>query len=85
MFLMSTSPGKRGGKSALNAALERFPFMGAQIISNFSLPSFMENFNPDKGITDIDLAEEFNKSLTQFLDFLEQSEENKLNKLSQYQ
>ncbi|MDH3381079.1 MAG: NAD(P)H-dependent oxidoreductase [Flavobacteriaceae bacterium] len=51
MLLLSTSPGVRGGKSVLENAKNRFPYLGAQIISTFSLPSFSDNFNNDK-ITD---------------------------------
>ncbi|MCK0131508.1 NAD(P)H-dependent oxidoreductase [Flavobacteriaceae bacterium F08102] len=44
MFLMATSPGKRGGASVLEIAQNRFKFMGGNIVSTFSLPSFNENF-----------------------------------------
>lgn len=44
MLLMSTSPGIRGGRSVLEAATSRFPFMGSNIIATFSLPSFYDNF-----------------------------------------
>lgn len=44
MFLMATSPGGRGGATVLEAAKNYFPFMGAQIIDTFSLPSFYDNF-----------------------------------------
>lgn len=48
MLLMSTSPGGRGGASVLEAALKRFPFMGANIKADFSLPLFNENFDTDQ-------------------------------------
>ncbi|MBT8254860.1 MAG: NAD(P)H-dependent oxidoreductase [Bacteroidia bacterium] len=57
MLLMATSPGKRGGKSVLEIAKSRFPFMGGNIVADFSLPSFYENFNDGK-ITDKTLQEE---------------------------
>ena len=33
MLLMATSPGARGGASVLDAAQQRFPYMGGQIIT----------------------------------------------------
>jgi NAD(P)H-dependent FMN reductase len=44
MLLMATSPGARGGATALEIAKERFRFMGGNIVGSFSLPSFGENF-----------------------------------------
>lgn len=48
MFLMSTSPGGRGGATVLQSALTTFPFLGADIIESFSLPSFYLNFSNGK-------------------------------------
>lgn len=44
MLLMATSPGSRGGISVLTMAKERFPRHDAQVIADFSLPSFQDNF-----------------------------------------
>tara|TARA_R110001583_G_C5632827_1_gene407187 strand:+ start:1164 stop:1694 length:531 start_codon:yes stop_codon:yes gene_type:complete len=44
MLLLATSPGARGGQTVLDIALGRFPYMGAKIIGNMSLPSFFDNF-----------------------------------------
>lgn len=44
MLLLSTSPGARAGKSVMDTALDRFPRHGANIVENFSLPSFYDNF-----------------------------------------
>jgi len=44
MLLLSTSPGARGGESALEIALNRFPFNGGNIIGSMSFPSFFDNF-----------------------------------------
>lgn len=44
MLLMATSPGGRGGASVLEMAKGRFPFMGGNIVSSFSLPNFYDNF-----------------------------------------
>ena len=48
MLLMATSPGARGGKSVLDIAKSRFPYMGGNIIESFSLPSFGDNFKENK-------------------------------------
>ncbi|MCD8413316.1 NADPH-dependent FMN reductase [Tenacibaculum finnmarkense] len=44
MLLMATSPGARGGASVLSIAKNGFPHMGGNIIADFSLPSFFDNF-----------------------------------------
>jgi chromate reductase, NAD(P)H dehydrogenase (quinone) len=45
VFLLSTSSGARGGASVLQAAIERFPRHGAEVVDSFSFPSFDENFD----------------------------------------
>jgi len=50
LFLASTSPSPRGGLSVLEAAIERFPRHGAQIVESFTLPSFHSNFDAENGI-----------------------------------
>ncbi|MFK7781231.1 NADPH-dependent FMN reductase [Psychroserpens sp.] len=44
MLLMATSPGGRGGATALEIAKGRFPYMGGNIVAEYSLPSFGTNF-----------------------------------------
>jgi NAD(P)H-dependent FMN reductase len=61
IVLVSTSPGGRGGKGVMEAALARFPIHGAIILGNFSLPKFQDNFDENKGILDQDLEISFNK------------------------
>lgn len=51
MLLMATSPGERGGQTVLAAALGSFPHMGGNIVANFSLPSFYDNFS-ESGLKD---------------------------------
>jgi len=58
MLLMATSPGARGGATALEIAKGRFQYMGGNIVGSFSLPSFGDNFSDGK-IT----IEEFNSQL----------------------
>jgi len=48
MLLLSTSPGERGGETALNIALGRFPYMGGNIVGSMPFPSFFENFKDYK-------------------------------------
>ena len=55
MLLLATSPGARGGSSVLDIATKRFPFQGGVVKGSFSLPSFYENFDAEKGITNEDL------------------------------
>jgi len=63
LFLVATSPGARGGSSSLEAAVNRFPRHGAEIIGQFSLPKFNDNFNPEKGILNDELKAAFLKEL----------------------
>lgn len=55
MLLLATSPGARGGSSVLDIATKRFPFQGGILKGSFSLPSFNDNFDVEKGITNEDL------------------------------
>ncbi len=58
MFLLSTSPGARGGASVMEIAKNRMPHSGGKVIETFSLPSFYKSFVEGKGITNIDYATE---------------------------
>ena len=64
MLLMATSPGARGGIGVLQSAKDRFPRMGANLIADFSLPSFFDNFT-ENDISNkelkIDLTDKINK------------------------
>jgi len=68
MFLMATAPGPRGGKSVLQAANTRLPFQGGKVVATFSLPSFRDNFDEEKGITDDELLKAFNEQLAKFVE-----------------
>jgi len=52
IVLLSTAPGPRGGQSVLEAALDRFPRHGGEIIAHFSLPKFKESFDLEHGVID---------------------------------
>ncbi|PTL98844.1 MAG: NADPH-dependent FMN reductase [Bacteroidetes bacterium] len=69
MLLMATSPGKRGGASVLEIAKGRFPFMGGNIIADFSLPSFYEIFS-EEGLKDKQLNEELIAAVSKFNDVI---------------
>ncbi|NNK69927.1 MAG: NAD(P)H-dependent oxidoreductase [Flavobacteriaceae bacterium] len=65
MLLMAASPGGRGGRSVLDIAGDRFPRMGAQITSEFSLPFFQKNFI-DGEIIDDDLNSQLESAIKKF-------------------
>lgn len=45
MLLMATSPGGRGGSNVLATAKGSFPFIGGNVVADFSLPSYFDNFS----------------------------------------
>lgn len=45
MLLMATAPGGRGGLGVLEAAANRFPLHGGNIVDTFTLPFFNDNFD----------------------------------------
>ncbi len=55
MLLLATSPGPRGASTVLDSAVNRFPFQGGVVKGSFSLPSFNDNFDAEKGITNEEL------------------------------
>ena len=63
MILLSTSPGARGGRGVMDAALSRFPIHGAEILGHFCLPNFKDNFDEYQGILDPALMEALNELL----------------------
>jgi len=66
-LLLSTSPGPRGGSTALDIAKSRFPFQGANVKGSFSLPSFYENFDVSNGI----IKDEFKNQLISIIHSIE--------------
>jgi chromate reductase len=65
MLLMATSGGARGGASVLEAARKGFPYLGANIVADFSLPSFHENYS-EEGIRDNELNNQLNHEIEKF-------------------
>jgi chromate reductase, NAD(P)H dehydrogenase (quinone) len=47
VVLLATSTGGRGAATVLELAKKRFPFHGARILGEFSLPRFNENFTTE--------------------------------------
>ena len=66
MFLLATSPGKRGGKSVLGIAANQFKFMNTNLLVSFSLPLFRENFSKEDGIVNQELLASFNQQVNIF-------------------
>lgn len=65
IFLASTSPGGRGGVSALNVIKNVMPFMGGNVITDFSFPSFYDNFK-EGNVVNEELNQELSKKITSF-------------------
>jgi chromate reductase len=68
MLLMATSPGARGGSSVLEIAKKLFPYQGALIKNTFSLPSFYQNFEDEKGITNNELLNDLKNIVAELTD-----------------
>ena len=59
VVLMATSPGPGGAQSVLGAATGSAGFFAMDVKGSFSLPSFFDNFDVEKGqITNGELADE---------------------------
>ena len=68
MLLLTATPGERGGITLLNIALDRFPYLGANIIGSLAFPSFYDNFKEGKVIN-----EELHAEILQLVKKLEKS------------
>ena len=64
VLLLATSPGPRGGSSVLEIAKNRSPFQGAIVKGSFSLPSFNDNFDAEKGITNEDFKNQLHEIIS---------------------
>jgi len=67
MLLMAASPGPRGGQNVLKNAQEMFPYFGGNIIADFSLPSFHDNFKEGQ-LLDRQLSEVLTQKVRLFQD-----------------
>ena len=62
LLLMATSPGGRGGQKILGIAKEAFPWFGGNLIADYSLPRFNDNFS-EFGIKDEEKKKELNEKI----------------------
>ncbi|MBT4918455.1 MAG: NAD(P)H-dependent oxidoreductase [Flavobacteriaceae bacterium] len=65
MLLMATSPGERGGASVFDIAKNTFPRMGADLVAEFLLPSFISNFSENE-LSDSNLNDQLNLEIKNF-------------------
>ena len=49
-FLLSTSPGGRGGATVLAQAVNSTPHFAGEVKASLSVPSFNDNFDVEKGM-----------------------------------
>ncbi len=67
VFLISTSPGKRGAIGAHEYIKNALPRVGAVVVSTFSLPSFYSNFNEEQGVIDAELSKAHERAKENFI------------------
>lgn len=67
IFLSATSPGARGGANVLRVTKELMPYFGGNVIADFSLPSYFENFRDGKIV-----VESLNKALNEKIALFQQ-------------
>ena len=66
VLLLSASPGPNGAIIVLRLAEDYFPHMGAQVSGVFSLGSFSEKFNDERGVTDVEKLVELQEKVAAF-------------------
>ena len=71
VFLTATAPGPRGGLTILEIAKARFPYNGGDVIEDFSLPNFSENFDIERGIIDEEKKKELEAKIEKLKQVLE--------------
>lgn len=68
VLLLSTSPGKRGGLTALQYISGFLPRIEAEVVASIAVPSFSENFDVNEGeITNSELSETIDNALVQLV------------------
>ena len=71
ILIMSTSPGKRGGMSALDYIKGVLPRTGGEVVDAFTFPSFYENFSREEDkIENEELSATVTKAIQTFLNEL---------------
>ena len=72
MLLLATSPGPRGGASVLETAKASFPYFGAKIVGDFSLPSFYEHFSEENTINNSQIRQSVMELVSEFSTAIQQ-------------
>lgn len=67
ILLMATSNGGRGAIGALETAEKMLSRFKGEVVATFSLPNYNQNFDEDKGITNIELANTHKEKVNSFL------------------
>ncbi len=70
LFLMSTSPGAKGGANHLNFLIHTLPYQGAEVAAHFSLPSFYDHLKD--GIMTEEHLEKLQKNIEEFTNKLKE-------------
>ncbi len=65
IFLLSTSPGVSGGQNAAKIAKATFNMMGGEVVDEFSLPHFFDNFEEGE-IIEFSLNQQLKAKMKQF-------------------
>lgn len=66
LFLLATSPGGRGAKTVLEHAIAIYGHANKAPLVTFSLPSFHQNFDPEKGILQEELRAAYEERVKEF-------------------
>lgn len=67
MVVLSTSPGKAGGKNVMAAALNSIPHFDGNVLNSLSIPSFYDNFDSEAmTLTNEDYKNQLIKTLNAF-------------------
>ena len=67
MLLLATAPGPMGGKTVLQLATARIGRSNPNMVAHFSLPQFALNFSKEKGVSNVELKQEFLNQLDIFI------------------
>lgn len=66
MFLLAAAPGKRGGRTVLDIAVNKFKYMNKNTLVDFCLPYFSDSFSEEEGIRNPELQQQFKEQLALF-------------------
>ncbi|WP_250461751.1 NADPH-dependent FMN reductase [Microbulbifer litoralis] len=64
VVMLATSPGPGGAGNVLSASVNSARFFDGQVVASLSVPSFYDNFDPDKGeISNIEIQRQLREAL----------------------